>query len=76
MIETSRGVGGHVKLYDCRWSEHHARTIVGGWWTQQLCHKDTGADRSKLSLIKTQFSALIYDCCAESGTSGKSETIP
>ena len=58
-----RAVETAVVLHACiavrlRELEHHAWTIVGGWWTQRLCNYDTGADLSKLTLIKAQFSAL------------------
>ena len=66
-----------VELYDYRWLEHHARTIIGGWWTQRPCHEDTGADRSKLTLIKAQFSALNTTAAPKVGhQSGKLEATP
>ena len=40
------------------WNIMPGRSLVVGGPTQRLCHKDTGADRSKLTLIKAQFSAL------------------
>ena len=83
MIETSGGVGGRWRwlcsakcvAVRLRWLEHHSRTIVGGWWTQRLCHKDIGADRISSLQLKPSYPPSI-DCHAESGTLSKSEATP